>query len=61
MVREILEKSYVVAHIDVGSGNNRNTVLVDRYKAPVFKDRIPAPVITMVSGELLAALGGSRI
>jgi thiol:disulfide interchange protein len=54
-VREILEKSYVMARIDVGStGKNRNTALIDRYEAPVFKEGIPALVITDARGKRLA-------
>ena len=54
-VREIVEKSYVVVRIDVGSSDgNRNTALIDRYEAPVFRDGIPALVITDAKGNRLA-------
>jgi thiol:disulfide interchange protein len=54
-IRQVVARSYVVAHIDVGSsGRNRNTALVDRHDAPVFTDGIPALVITDARGRRLA-------
>lgn len=54
-LREIVATSYVVVPIDVGaSGRNRNTALIDRYEAPVFKDGVPALVITDARGQRLA-------
>jgi len=54
-LREIVATSYVVVPVDVGaSGRNRNTALIDRYEAPVFKDGVPALVITDARGQRLA-------
>lgn len=54
-LQEIVAASYVVVPIDVGSsGRNRNTALIDRYEAPVFKDGVPALVITDAQGKRLA-------
>jgi thioredoxin-related protein len=54
-LQEIVAAAYVMVPIDVGSsGRNRNTALIDRYGAPVFKDGVPALVITDARGERLA-------
>ena len=53
-LRAMVEQHYVVVPIDVGtSARNRNTDLVDRYRAPIYTDGLPALVITDANGERL--------
>jgi len=54
-VSEIVERSFVVVPIDVGtSSRNRNTDLIDRYDSNVFTDGTPSVVIIDASGKRLA-------
>jgi len=52
---KLLEDSYVVLPVDVGSSSrNRNTGLIDRYDAPVYTEGLPSLVITDATGKKLA-------
>lgn len=51
-LRELVASSYVVVPIDVGtSARNRNTALIDRYRATVFSDGTPALVVIDSQGD----------
>lgn len=53
-LRALVEQHYVVVPIDIGtSARNRNTDLVDRYRAPIYSDGLPALVITDANGDRL--------
>lgn len=54
-VRALVRSSFVVVPLDVGtSARNRNTDLIDRYRAPVFTDGVPSVVVIDAEGRRIA-------
>lgn len=59
-IRALVEQNYAVVPIDVGtSARNRNTALVERYRAPIYTDGLPALVITDANGDRLHPSDGN--
>ncbi|HAV62713.1 MAG TPA: hypothetical protein DCY13_10140 [Verrucomicrobiales bacterium] len=57
----LVGRSFIVVPVDVGSSSrNRNTRLIDRYRATVFSDGIPALVVLAADGGQLAPTPANR-